>query len=233
LPSDAPNIKGDTLIVPSDKSYKQTKKIKLGKATMKPEFRELAEWIDQTYHVKTLNIIYETIDHGERSRLEICVESHANYRKLFGRKFYNSNSETEAAIIEKFKQTLRGKALKNICLTEKIFTFYAAFEPIAQDEANMNISKEKIEELKKSINNKDLWEISRFSSRTTFFVFTDKQLKKYEKSKARKEWANQYFDLLEPYNEFGYFKRDKFTIELDSKENFDNNYKSSWYYYYH
>ena len=87
-------------------------------------------------------------------------------------------------------------------------------------------------QLKTELNCKDLWEISRCFSGTTFFLFTDEQLKQYENSETRKVWADKYFDLLEPYNEFGYFKRDNFNIYLDSKENFDNNYESNWYYYY-
>lgn len=33
------------------------------------------------------------------------------------------------------------------------------------------------------------------------------------------------------YNEFRYFKREEFNINLDSKENFDHNYEGNWFYY--
>ena len=48
--------------MPSDKDYKETKQIMLGKKVMQPEFKPLAEWIDKTYGVKTINIFYDTID---------------------------------------------------------------------------------------------------------------------------------------------------------------------------
>ena len=72
----------------------------------------------------------------------------------------------------------------------------------------------------------------RFSSRATFFLHTDELLKLYENSSIKKEWADKYFEVLNVYNEFGYFKRDTFEIFLDSKENFDKNYEGRWFYYY-
>ena len=51
-------------------------------------------------------------------------------------------------------------------------------------------------------------------------------------SPLKKEWADKYFEILNVYDKFGYFKRDTFEIYLDSKENFDKNYTGSWWYYY-
>jgi hypothetical protein len=97
-------------------------------------------------------------------------------------------------------------------------------------EANESIQQTKINGLKKQLNNPDIWEISRVFSGVTFFLYTDEQLKKYENSTSL--WADTYFNLLDQFNEFKYYKRDSFSVLLDSKENFDNNYESNWYYYY-
>jgi hypothetical protein len=40
--------------MPSDKDYKETKQIMLGKKVMQPEFKPLAEWIDKTYGVQSI-----------------------------------------------------------------------------------------------------------------------------------------------------------------------------------
>jgi hypothetical protein len=48
----------------------------------------------------------------------------------------------------------------------------------------------------------------------------------------KKFLAEKYFEILKPYDEFNYFKKETFSVNLDSKENFDNNYESNWYYYY-
>jgi len=57
-------------------------------------------------------------------------------------------------------------------------------------------------------------------------------LEVYNKSDIKEAWAKNYFQLLKQYDEFGYFKEDDFFIYLNSKENFDTNYESNWYYYY-
>ena len=43
--------------------------------------------------------------------------------------------------------------------------------------------------------------------------------------------TEKYFNLLKDYDEFNYFERDSFMIYFDSKENFDKNFKSNWFYY--
>ena len=235
------------MITSLDEDYKATKQIMLGKATINPDFRKLADFIDQTFGVKTVNIIYDTIDNGKRPRLNICFEFEQEQKCFYeNNRYINYDSKKQEIIAAKFKQTVKeqkivsgnglfdfsAKSRTEEYKTNNVWVCYSAFEPVARSEANENISKAKVSQLKKELDNKDLWEISKAFSTTTFFLYTDEQMKRYENSEARKIWADKYFDLLEPYNEFGYFKRDKFNINLDSKENFDNNYKSNWYYYY-
>ena len=62
------------MIMPSDKEYKQTKRIIRGKESINPDFKMLADWIDEKYNVRTINIIYDTIDNGKRPRIGICFE---------------------------------------------------------------------------------------------------------------------------------------------------------------
>jgi hypothetical protein len=235
------------VISPSDKEYKQTKKIMLGKEVMNPDFRPLADFIDKTFGVKTINIVYDTIDKGTRPRIGINFE-YAHEKQSFNENNGHGNfdSNKQKLISDKFRQTIIdqglikkrglfgffGKSEKPKYQTDNIWVYYSAFEPIAKDEANESVPQAKVVQLKTELNCKDLWEISRCYSGTTFFLYTEEQVKQYENSETRKKWANKYFDLLEPYNEFGYFKRDKFNVYLDSKENFDNNFESNWYYYY-
>jgi len=228
--------------VPSDKDYKETKQIMLGRKSLKPEFKPLAQWIDRTYGVKTINIYYDTIDKGTRPRLEICFE-HPREKAIFkGPNGINFDSEKQKEIANKFRETLKEKGFiqengffrlfKKSSTpkyrTKNIWVIYGDFESIARIEANESVPEDKVKELKKKIHNPDLWEISRAFSSTTFFLHTDEQVKIYENSKTHNEWTDKYFELLNRYDEFGYFKREYFSINLDSKENFDNNYESNW-----
>ena len=232
--------------MPSDKEYKATKQIMLGNSIMNPDFNKLANFIDQTFGVKTINIIYDTFDKEKRPRLNICFEfqwEKQSFNENNGQ--YNFDAEKQKLITDKFRQIKEQKIAEEKGFfdfftkpknekykTNDVWIYYSAFEPIARIEANENVPQAEVVQLKEKLNNKDIWEISICFSGTTFFVYTDQQIKQYENSPSRRIWADRYFDLLEPYNEFGYFKRDNFSVYVDSKENFDTNYQSNWYYYY-
>jgi hypothetical protein len=233
--------------MPFDKEYKATKQIMLGRGTMNSNFRELADFIDQTFAVKTINIIYDTFGKEKRPRLNICFEFEREEQSFNeNSSYFNFDSKKQKIIADKFKQTLKEqkivtekglfdfskKSQNEKYKTDNVWIYYSAFEPIAKIEAIENVPQEKVVQLMKEINNNDLWEISSAFSGVTFFMYTDEQVKHYENSETKRFWAGKYFNLLEPYNEFDYFKRDKFNISLDSKENFDNNYQSNWFYYY-
>lgn len=219
----------------------------LCEAEMNPDFRALADFIDQTFEVRTINIIYDTFGADKRPRLNICFEF-GREKQAFNENNagYNFDRKKQQLIAGKFKQTLKEQHLpgKRGLLdifrkfasgkykTDNILVFYSAFEPIARIEAYEKIPEQNVDQLKKELGNQDLWTISRAFGEPTFFLYTDEQVKHYENSDMRKEWANRYFDLLAPHDEFGYFTREKFNICLDSKENFDTNYSSNWYYYY-
>jgi hypothetical protein len=232
--------------MPSDKEYKETRKIMEGEATIKQEFKGVAEWIDLAYSVRTVNIVYDTVRNGERPRLGVFLESERDKAEFLDKANMNLDVDKQKAIANKFKKHLKQQGLaKNKGLTslfkkstaqkyllDNIWVYFSAFESVAKIEANESIPEEKIVQLKNDLKNSDLWEISRAFSSITFFLYTDILKRHYEDSKVRQKWADAYFDLLEPYNKFGYFKRDSFSINLDSKENFDNNYQSNWFYYY-
>ncbi|MDF2454758.1 MAG: hypothetical protein K0R51_751 [Cytophagaceae bacterium] len=221
------------MILPYDNDYQETKQILLGLSEMKPEFRPLADWVDETFGVKTINIVYDTIEEGTRPRLELCFEFEEERNPFYGDEWKNFDGGKQKAIASKFKDTLEDQGLYGQPYrTENIWIIYGAFEPIARIEANQAVRQEELDDLQLRLNNKDLWLIRTAFSGVTFFLHTDKQVKHYEKSPLKKEWADRYFDLLEPYNEFAYFKRETFDIYLDSKENFDKNYAGNWFYYY-
>ena len=163
------------MIMPSDKDYKETKQIMLGKKVMQPEFKPLAEWIDKTYGVKTINIFYDTIDKGNRPRLEICFEHPKEKAQFNGPNGFNFYSGKQKAIGKKFKETLKEQGLipdsglfglfkkqaTSIYKTENIWVIYGDFESIARIEANESVPEKKVKELKAELDNKDIWEISR------------------------------------------------------------------------
>ena len=232
--------------MPFDKEYTQTKRIILGTEKMKPEFVPLAEWIDKTYDVKTINIIYDTLD-NKTPRIQICFEYEKEKNKFLTHDISYFDKPKQKEIAEKFTKIIKQQGLsrshssisnifglnkKGIYLTDNVFVIYGAFEPIAKLEATYKITQKQTEEFIKSIDNKDIWTISIGFTIPTFFMFTDEKVKEYDKPEIKSMWADKYYDFVKPFDEFNYFKRADIQVYIDSKENFDNNYESNWYYYY-
>ena len=116
--------------------------------------------------------------------------------------------------------------------SDSIYLSYQSFETLAKAETNNSITQLEILELKDKLNCNDLWEISRCLANVVFFLYKDKHVKQYEERGFIDIWSEMYLGLLNRYDEFGFFTKDNFHVKLDSKENFDNNFNSNWYYYY-
>lgn len=217
------------MIKPTDKSYIETKLIKTGRKKLNPDFLAFAKWIKETFNHAPLNIIYDNITTPNNiPRLEIVFEFSIEVERFIdSRDLVNFDVEKQSIILNQFKQLYSNKYEM-----DNLFVIFSAFEPIAKEEAVSKINKKEIAKLVSQISSKGIWEISRCFSSTTFFLFTDKQVEEAKKNNLQKIWSGIYFKLLKKYDEFGYFDEENFLVSLDSKENFDKNYKSNWFNYY-
>jgi len=236
------------MIVPSDKDYIETKLIKRGLTKLKPDFAHLAEWIENQYSIEVLNVYYD-ITTGPHNRpfprLNIIFENEKdelNFRNGF---LGNFDSDKQQLIAGKFEELVNKRNPANARLsnflgrtegstydTKGLLVILDSFEPVARDEANESIPKAEIEELKTELHAPEIWEISRFGSRTTVFYYTDRQAESAKGSALFARLTTRYYQLLKNYDEFEYFDEDSFTLDIDSKENFEKNFESSWFYYY-
>lgn len=76
------------------------------------------------------------------------------------------------------------------------------------------------------------WCIQRFAGPPIVFVHTDQQAQALRASSAPTKWADTYFEIAKRHDEFGYLARSEIAIQVDSKQNFDTNFSSNWYYYF-
>lgn len=197
------------MIVPSDEEYIATKNFMLGKSVMKAEFNELATFIEQKFGVKAINIIYDTIDNGQQPRLQICFELESELQSFHEINGFNYDDVKETMVANAFKRIVREKQVgsrqrifqffsKSSTKTvqyklENLFVCFSAFEPVAKMEANQRISEYHLDLLIKSLSNPNIWQISRCFSSTTFFVYTDEQVKYCKNSDIEKNWTESYF----------------------------------------
>lgn len=208
-----------------DGLYKTTKKIKQGESQIKKEFRSLALWIKHEYGIEPLNIFYKS-ERKSPAYLEVIFElkeEELSFRDKNG----NNLKQRQKKVLKAFLGTLGKPEPKEA----DILVNFTSFEPVAKAEiVDSLIPKEKIVVYKKQFDN--IWEISRFSSYITIFFYTKEQANEADKNGLKEKIEDDLFLLIKEYDLFGYFKRDTFSIYLDSKEVFDTDYQSNWYYYY-
>lgn len=212
----------------SDPEYIETKMIKKGLKQMNHHFTHLAEWIFDSYQVKPLNIYYDIMRHNKQPRLQVIFEFYRDIEDFKSDNGLFPNPSRQNELKEAFETFCKDKGKYTF---ENLYVIFGAFEPIAKEEANGKIPNQRLENLKSDLNNHELWEIKKTFSTGIFFFYTNEQLTRCEKEGEKRKLEIQYFNILKEYDEFNYLDEVNFSIKLDSKENFDKNYKSNWFYY--
>jgi len=108
---------------------------------------------------------------------------------------------------------------------------FDAFEPIARQEVTRRIPQADIDNLKQDLESKNIWEIRRAFELTTFFFHTEQQIQEYNKDGTAEFIRRKFYELLKMYDAFDYVKFQSNFIAFDSKENFDKNFESNWFWY--
>ncbi|MBS1525962.1 MAG: hypothetical protein JST19_09965 [Bacteroidetes bacterium] len=229
------------MISPFPKEYALSKLIKQGKASIHKDFQPLAGWINKTYDVTTLNILYDGIDRDSKwPTLSIIFEFDRDKRKFYTQNGLNIDHAKQMEVASEFKNFTRDiftKKRKLLSLfsesvlkynSENLWVFFHDFEPYAKAEANEQVAESQLKKLQNEIGGDKIWTIIQTFYTAVFFFYTEEQVKEYEKNGMREKLSLRYFQLLKPYDEFNYFKEEDFGVILDSKENFDKNYNSNW-----
>lgn len=217
------------MITPSDLAYRQTKQIKVSGAPLLSPYRELAEWINAHYGVHVLNIVLDTIEPDSRPRLNVILEWAEDQRKFLQKERPNFDKDAQLSVQQQFA-SLKGTLGDQSIHVSRLLVIFSAFEPVARAEANNHITTHEIATLKSTIGDKELWEIRKCFDTVTFFYYTDAQLRANEAKGMRDVYVREYSRLTQPYDQFGYLQRRGIVVRLDSKENFDTNYDSNWFY---
>jgi len=216
------------MITPSDLEYIRAKQIKRGEKTIPYPYSELADWIQSKYSVNVLNVSYCIVEPVNKPRLSIDLEADVD-RQVFERTRYCLDSKKSSAVLKKFKEIADSEYLD--LSFENIFVIFSAFEPIARIEANENVPEKLASALIQQFHNENIWSVQKLFSALIVFYYSETEKDQAIKTGMTKRFQEAYADIIEPYDEFGYLSSNPIVPEIDSKENFDSNYKGSWFYY--
>jgi hypothetical protein len=115
--------------------------------------------------------------------------------------------------------------------TKRLFVCYSEFSHIINQETGDKIPKDQLSALIDKYKKEDVWIIQMLITGFKIFYFKERQIEIHRNDKFIEEMKNDFFELIKPYDEFDYIRREQIWIGFDSKENFDKNYGGSWYNY--
>lgn len=229
----------------TDEEYIETELVLAGKKEMSPQLKELAKWIASEFKIEVINLIVDYLKHLNRERLQIITKTNQDAWRFKESEDWvgNFDSDKQEKVAQKYLEVVKRKSTTKKGLasffkkdkypaSKEIFVCSSAFDPIAREATTAEINGDELERFKRDINLPELWEIQTGFGGAHFFLYTDEQVEKVKDSETFEQIRIQFFDLLKKHDKYNLFRSENFNIHLDSKENFDDNYESNWYYYY-
>jgi hypothetical protein len=177
-------------------------------------------------------------------RLSVVLER-TDQCRVFLTAPYMFDKRKQKTVARLFTQSLREEDLRAIhrrpsgeqhsaVHADEIFVYFADFEHVAKQEVHdLATTGPGLDEFTASLGIADqFWCTQRLSGPPIVFVHTDEQARALKASDLPVTWADTYFEIAKRHDDFGYLARAEITIQVDSKENFDANYSSNWFYYF-
>ena len=224
------------MITPSDTDYKETKAVLSGELKVDESIKKLTNWIEAQFQIKVLHVVKDYLDTLNKPRLNVVLEEYTNVDS-FRDKSFNYDSQKQSLISSKFEEINGG--IKNSFInslfkkkTDKYFVCFSAYNPIAKSDIVGQIPSEQLAEFKKRNTKECVWQINDSGTGMIVFVYKDSEIDEFKKSGKIEELKKEFFEMVKPVDKENYFTIDNIAVGVDSKQNFDENYESNWYYYY-
>jgi hypothetical protein len=213
--------------------YQQVRAAKKGRAQLPFVLAELQRWISNAYHVRVLYIEYDRIDigpHQGRPRLQLFVET-----------------TSDLVVLQEDRLTLRPGVVLSIRIAfASILDMAETHEEYDAEDVHVvaeAFSKESVRRAVAKFLDVDrqrcisdvadprVWDISGFGGSVVVFYATDRMVAEGGKSGLDLRVKQLCFNAIKAYDEFDYFTFEDFDLRFDSKENFDKNFRGSWFNY--
>lgn len=232
------------MFLPSDPTYRRAKSAKLGETSIDTAYADFVLQFERRFHLSPLWLETNTIPgpgvpDEVRPRLDVILERTREYQTFLKAPF-NFDSRQQARVARMFldqtTEATRADAFRpprHKRLRGDLFVCFSDFEKVAKHEVHDSVTAAELEAFAANLGfGEQFWCTRRFSGPPTVFVYTEEQARTLRSSDRQTAWADRYFEIAKLHNEFGYLERSEIVILVDSKENFDTNYDSNWYYYF-
>jgi hypothetical protein len=218
------------MVLLDDKTYRETKDIRLGKSKRSPLLDEFSLWFSGKYSVEIVNFAFDrlTTPGINRHRLCVIIENTPGYQKMFTHPF-EYNGVYQAEIADEFERLALKHKFADEASLEDLFVSFVDFSDEARTDANWKAAQEVQASLKGKY--PFVWEVIAPFSGSVVFYHTNQEVETYNNNGVSGQITDEYYAILKKYDELGYFTKENISLAFDSQENLDKNYAGNLFYY--
>lgn len=214
--------------------YDQTCAIKKGEQQLSPCLEALRSEVSASLGIRIVSIVYDTIDIGPargRPRLNLIVESSGDQKKICADHF-DFKEGVKERVLAAFSRIVDRMGLRDQFDTRNVLLIHDQFSDEALNRAAFAVLERHKEELVGRFATDDVRDIAGMS-RVLVVFFTDEKAKAGALANGAADRIRAACrDAMACYDEFDYLSDEEFTVVFDSKENLDQNYQGSLFYYF-
>ena len=213
--------------------YARARKAKLGNASRPGPLEELRVWVNSRYSINVLDVIYDSIElqpNEGRPRLNLIIETTPEYEQLH-KDIFTLKPSIKRSILKRFSRIVSASSESAKFSTSNVHLITDDFSREAMGQAAEQFLRNDGQAVLAKFPDAHLWDISGFSTLIVVFYLKDDDIARNQKNGMSNAIRQVCYDGVKPYDEFGYFTPDNFSLKFDSKQNVDENYEGSMFYY--
>lgn len=213
--------------------YARAREAKLGNAALFGPLEELRVWVNSRYSINVLDVVYDSIDLGPnegRPRLNLIVEKTPDYEQLH-KDIFTLKPSIKSSILNQFSRIVSASSKTAQFNTEDVHLITDDFSREAMGKAAEQFLRNDIQAVVAKFPDAHLWGISGFSTQIVVFYMKDDDIARNQKNGKSDAIRQACYNGVKPYDEFDYFTPENFSLKFDSKQNVDENYEGSMFYY--
>ena len=220
------------MISKRDPGYKETMRIKLGKAALSAPDALLCAWIASHYSApRPINVHFDVIHDGALPRLNIIFDHRgdgASFQKKDGMGF---NTLKQKRVLKAARE-LGVLDHLDMASQDKTLVIFTEFENAVREEAAAAITEADVEAIRSVMPGPAVWLVSRIFGCAIVFFETTSEMKSSAGKRAQEAWRQALQSKSSYYDACRYFDTEPMQVHFDSRENFEKTYNGNWRAYY-
>jgi hypothetical protein len=202
----------------SDKVYLNARSVKLGQKQIPDFYRDLADYISQTYQV---TVLYVSHSRWPNEAIEVVLD-----KKSESERFYDLRGlldEPQEVVLKKLHELVieKGSPNPNVDL-KKIFLesdIYISFDDLESSEIAKMLDRIPFETLKET-NEPYVWKFIPSLDFVLCLYYLDSDIEKHKLSGLSEKIKREFLTLVKQYDELNYITEQNNLLIFDSKSNF-------------